>query len=129
MNPPEENVLVIKRALFDQLGSFQGLNFEPRKYLDAILSRGNNFFLRRAVAENDPSHKGRPWSSKHLRECYSQAAERFGWSKRSAQPGQHVDDTAGRPGVTGTHGHTASIALLTGPKISGRWGRPQHHGC
>jgi len=57
MNPPEENVLVIKRSLFDQLGSFHGLNFEPQKYLDAILSRGNNFFLRRAVAENDPTHK------------------------------------------------------------------------
>jgi predicted NUDIX family phosphoesterase len=57
MNPPEENVLVIKRALFDELGSFQGLNFEPRKYLDAILSRGNNLFLARSRAENDPSHK------------------------------------------------------------------------
>ena len=57
MNPPEENVLVIKRSLFDELGSFQGLNFEPRKYLDAILSRGNNFFLRRTKAENDPGHK------------------------------------------------------------------------
>ena len=57
MNSPEENVLVIKRALFDQLGSFQGLNFEPQKYLDAILSRGNNFFLRRALAEKDPTHK------------------------------------------------------------------------
>ena len=57
MNPPEENVLVIKRSLFDQLGSFHGLNFEPRKYLDAILSRGNNFFLRRDKAEQDPSHK------------------------------------------------------------------------
>jgi predicted NUDIX family phosphoesterase len=57
MNPPEENVLVVKRALFDQLGSFQGLNFESRKYLDAILSRGNNFFLRRDQAEKDPSHK------------------------------------------------------------------------
>jgi predicted NUDIX family phosphoesterase len=57
MNPPEENVLVVKRALFDQLGSFQGLNFEPRKYLDAILSRGNNFFLTRAQAEKDPTHK------------------------------------------------------------------------
>jgi xanthine dehydrogenase YagR molybdenum-binding subunit len=41
--------------------------------------------------ENDPSHKGRPWSSKHLRECYTQAAERFGWSKRTPQPGQHRD--------------------------------------
>jgi len=57
MNPPEENVLVIKRTLFDQLGSFQGLTFEPEKYLDAILSRGNNFFLRRAPAEKDPGHK------------------------------------------------------------------------
>jgi predicted NUDIX family phosphoesterase len=57
MNPAEENVLVVKRALFDQLGSFQGLNFESRKYLDAILSRGNNFFLRRDQAEKDPNHK------------------------------------------------------------------------
>jgi len=57
MNVPDENILVIKRSLFDQLGSFQGLNFEPRKYLDAILSRGNNFFLRRNQAEKDPTHK------------------------------------------------------------------------
>jgi xanthine dehydrogenase YagR molybdenum-binding subunit len=28
----------------------------------------------------------KPWSSKHLRECYAQAAERFGWSKRNPQP-------------------------------------------
>jgi predicted NUDIX family phosphoesterase len=57
MNPPEENVLVIRRTLFDQLGSFQGLNFEPQKYLDAFLSRGNNFFLLRPEAENDPAYK------------------------------------------------------------------------
>jgi predicted NUDIX family phosphoesterase len=57
MNPPEENVLVVKRALLDQLGNFHGLNFEPRKYLNAILSRGNNFFLPREQAEKDPTHK------------------------------------------------------------------------
>src|SRR5437016_13614943 len=57
MNVPDENILVIRRRLFDELGAFQGLNFEPRKYLDAILSRGNNFFLSRAQAEKDPSHK------------------------------------------------------------------------
>jgi predicted NUDIX family phosphoesterase len=57
VNPPEENILVIKRSLFDQLGSFQGLNFEPQKYLNALLSRGNNFFLSRAKAETDPTHK------------------------------------------------------------------------
>src|SRR3984893_6874010 len=57
MNPPDENILVIKRSLFDQLGSFHGLNFERRKYLDALLSSGNNFFLPRAQAERDPTHK------------------------------------------------------------------------
>jgi predicted NUDIX family phosphoesterase len=57
MNPPEENILVIKRSLFDQLGSFQGLNFETQKYLAALLSRENNFFLPRAKAEVDPTHK------------------------------------------------------------------------
>jgi len=57
MNAPDENILVVKRSLFDELGSFHGLNFEARKYLDAILSRGNNFFLPRKQAENDPMHK------------------------------------------------------------------------
>jgi predicted NUDIX family phosphoesterase len=57
MNPPEENILVIKRALFDQLGSFQGLNFDTQRYLEAILSRGNNFFMARPKAETDPTHK------------------------------------------------------------------------
>jgi predicted NUDIX family phosphoesterase len=57
MNPPDENILVIKRSLFDKLGSFQGLSFEAEKYLAVILSRGNNFFLPRAQAENDPTHK------------------------------------------------------------------------
>jgi len=28
----------------------------------------------------------KPWSSKHLRECYEQAAQRFGWSRRNPQP-------------------------------------------
>ena len=57
MAAPDENVLVVRRSLFDELGSFHGLNFEPDKYLSALLSRGNNFFLPRAQAENDPTHK------------------------------------------------------------------------
>src|ERR1700747_1930264 len=57
MNPSNENVLVIKRTLFDRLGNFQGLNFETQKYLTALLSRGNNFFLPRSQAENDPTQK------------------------------------------------------------------------
>ena len=57
MSYPGENVLVIRRNLFDQLGSFQGLNFEPEKYLNLLLSRGNNSFFPRAQAENDPAYK------------------------------------------------------------------------
>ena len=57
MAAPDENVLVVRRSLFDELGSFHGLNFQPEKYLSALLSRGNNFFLPRAQAETDPTHK------------------------------------------------------------------------
>jgi predicted NUDIX family phosphoesterase len=57
MNPAEENVLVMRRSLFDELGSFRGLKFEADKYLTAILSNGNTSFLPRDEAENDPTHK------------------------------------------------------------------------
>jgi xanthine dehydrogenase YagR molybdenum-binding subunit len=40
----------------------------------------------RNYAEQDPS-KGRPFSSKSLRECYARGAERFGWQRRAATPG------------------------------------------
>jgi predicted NUDIX family phosphoesterase len=56
-NLPTENVLVVRRELFDGLGSFQGLNFEPEKYLKAILSRGSNLFIPRHEAENAPAYK------------------------------------------------------------------------
>lgn len=57
MSTPNENVLVARRELFDRLGSFHGLHFDPQPYLDALLARGNNFFLPRARAETDLTHK------------------------------------------------------------------------
>jgi len=57
VKPPQEDILVIRRSLFDELGAFQGLSFEPEKYLKAILSRGNNFFIARPQAESDPAYK------------------------------------------------------------------------
>src|SRR5438128_4031072 len=57
MGDPGGDGLVVRRGWLDQLGSFQGLNFEPRKYLDAFLSRGNNFFFRRPGAENKLAYK------------------------------------------------------------------------
>src|SRR3954452_19163487 len=58
-NPPmkEEMILVVRRSLFDALGSFQGLNFDVERYLPAFLARENNFFMPRSAAESDPSFK------------------------------------------------------------------------
>ena len=41
-------------------------------------------------AETDES-SSKPYSSKHLRECYQQGAERFGWSKRTPGVGSMRD--------------------------------------
>lgn len=57
MSRPEEMILVVPRALLDQLGSFQGLQFDVDKYLPAFLSRENNHFMPRSQAETDPTHK------------------------------------------------------------------------
>jgi xanthine dehydrogenase YagR molybdenum-binding subunit len=48
-------------------------------------------FRLRNYAEVEPI-SGKPFSSKALRECYAQGAERFGWSKRPLAPRQMRDD-------------------------------------
>ena len=53
----EEMVLVVRRALLESLGIFQGLQFEVDRYLPAMLARENNFFAPRSSAETDPSLK------------------------------------------------------------------------
>ncbi len=40
----------------------------------------------RNYAQAEPT-SGKPWSSKRLRECYADAARRFGWERRSREPG------------------------------------------
>lgn len=55
--------------------------------LDPIALRLKNY------AESDPE-SGLPWSSKSLRECYAQGAERFGWSRRRARPRELRDGDA-----------------------------------
>ena len=57
MPKTDENVLVVRRALFDELGAFQGLNPDVDRYLDVFLKRENNFFLPRSRAEEDPAFK------------------------------------------------------------------------
>ncbi len=52
-----EQVLVIRRSLFDELGSFHGLNPEIGRYLPVFLQPGNHFFVPRGEAEEDSSLK------------------------------------------------------------------------
>src|SRR5207249_5307462 len=99
MNPPNENVLVVRRSLFDELGSFQGLNFEPQKYLDAFLSRGNNFFLRRSEAEINPGYKQIiPYAVIAFKDCVAyyvrgkKAGEQRLVAKGSIGIGGHMND-------------------------------------
>lgn len=53
----DESVLVIKRELFDEIGTFQGISTQIDKYLPAFLNPINNFFIHRELAEDDPTHK------------------------------------------------------------------------
>jgi xanthine dehydrogenase YagR molybdenum-binding subunit len=48
-------------------------------------------FRLKNYAEVEPI-SGKPFSSKALRQCYAQAAERFGWSKRPPAPRQMRDE-------------------------------------
>lgn len=47
-------------------------------------------FRRQHHADTDPE-SGLPYSSKHLLECYDRAADAFGWSRRTPQPGSMRD--------------------------------------
>ena len=53
----DENVLVVPRSLFEELGSFQGLSNDCDHYLPQFLATENNYFIPREEAEEDPSHK------------------------------------------------------------------------
>jgi predicted NUDIX family phosphoesterase len=57
MSKIDEKVLVVRRSLFDELGSFQGFCADAPRYLDVFLRRENNFFSPRSTAETDPSLK------------------------------------------------------------------------
>jgi xanthine dehydrogenase YagR molybdenum-binding subunit len=58
-----------------------------RLAMDPIALRIKNY------AERDPE-SGHPFSSKSLRACYTQAAERFGWSRRNPAPRSMRDGDA-----------------------------------
>jgi xanthine dehydrogenase YagR molybdenum-binding subunit len=76
-------VATFQRAPGEATGSFA---LESAMDELAYRLRMDPLALRMAnYAETEPA-SGKPWSSKMLRECYRDAAERFGWSKRTSGP-------------------------------------------
>lgn len=53
----EEYILVFKTELLKELGYFQGVNLEVKKYLDVILDPANNTFKPRQEVEDDTTFK------------------------------------------------------------------------
>lgn len=54
----DEKVLVVSRALFDSIGTFQGVStLHPTHYLERFLAPGVAFFMDRADAEADSGFK------------------------------------------------------------------------
>ncbi|MFH0782359.1 MAG: phosphoesterase [Pseudomonadota bacterium] len=56
-NKMDEHVLVFSVNLLSKIGMFQGLIFEPNKYLDTILRKENHEFMKRRDAENNQHFK------------------------------------------------------------------------
>lgn len=53
-----EEVLVVPRALLDEIGAFQGIQTAGLDVaIQRLLDPANHFFMGRAAAEQDPSHK------------------------------------------------------------------------
>ncbi len=54
---PQEDVLVVPRALFDEVGAFQGFRADTAAYLPVLLDPRHTSWRPRATVEDDPSFK------------------------------------------------------------------------
>lgn len=102
----EEQILVIRRSLFDQLGAFQGLSLDLNRYLPSFLDGQNNFFTARGPAETDPSLKQLipyaifTYDQKILRYTRGgKSGEQRLAAKMSIGIGGHINDTDGTHGA------------------------------
>lgn len=68
-------------------GKAPGL-FALESAIDELAARIGADPLELRMRNHADSHPedGRPWSGKHLRECYRRGAERFGWAHRAPRP-------------------------------------------
>src|SRR6185503_11968527 len=55
--PTEERVLCFKRQLLEELGVFQGLSLDVKRYLPVVTSPSQILYLNRSEAEQDKRYK------------------------------------------------------------------------
>ncbi len=53
----EEQILVVERKVFEEVGTFYGLAFDVERCLDKLFVAGVPRFMPRSQAESDPSYK------------------------------------------------------------------------
>jgi predicted NUDIX family phosphoesterase len=53
----QEEVLVVERSIYEEVGVFQGLQFDVDRYLKRLFSSGVPRFMLRSKAEKDSSYK------------------------------------------------------------------------
>lgn len=112
-----EEVLVVTRSLFEETGPFEGIRNEGiDAVIDRLLDPANHFFMDRAEAEDDPSHKQLiPYciircGSRVLNYTRGKAGgEARLHAKRSVGVGGHINpvDTGG--GKTGPDAYQAAV--------------------
>ncbi len=112
----DERVLVITRALFDELGAFHGLATDVSNFLTRIFTDGNNFFLDRNAAEDDPGHKQIiPYSIFRHRGKFlhyvrgGSSGEKRLAAKGSIGIGGHINDSDGASGSLANDTYLAGV--------------------
>jgi predicted NUDIX family phosphoesterase len=100
----QEEVLVVERKVFEEVGTFQGLQFDVDKYIQRLFAAGVPRFMLRSEAEKDPSFKQLiPYvimshNSKYLTYVRgSRAGEKRLVAKRSIGIGGHINPADDMP--------------------------------
>jgi predicted NUDIX family phosphoesterase len=130
---PQEDVLVVPRALFESVGAFQGFSGDTAAYLPALLDPRHTSWRARATVEDDPSFKqlipycvlswrdadGRPHYFAYTRGG-GQGDARLR-AKRSVGIGGHISSTDGAHGDDTSYDAGMRRELAEEIVIDGAW--------
>lgn len=130
---PQEDVLVVPRALFDEAGAFQGFCGDTAAYLPRLLDPRHTSWRPRATVEDDPSFKQLipycvlSWTGPDGAARYFAYTRGGGQSearlraKRSVGIGGHISSTDGEHGDDTSYEAGMRREIAEEIAITGRW--------